>query len=157
MLRPNEMTEPFLPAHQARYAMGLGTPAQMVELIARGVDMFDCVLPTRVARNGTAFTRKGTFSIKGGGSKADFGPLEQGCDCFACRHHTRAYIRHLLNVNEILGLRLVSVHNSHLYLQLMEDMRANLARGTFGAFRREFLANYVPSQKVLSARATVER
>src|SRR5437867_1119898 len=152
-----ELTEPFLPAQLPRYAMGLGTPAQLVELVARGVDMFDCVLPTRVARNGTAFTKRGTVSVKAGFNKEDFRPIEAGCQCFACRHFTRAYLRHLLNVNEILGLRMVSVHNSHLYLKLMEDMRANLARGTFGAFRREFLANYVPSQKVLSARATVER
>jgi len=152
-----ELTEPFLPAQLPRYAMGLGTPAQLVELVARGVDMFDCVLPTRVARNGTAFTKRGTVSVKAGFNKEDFRPIEEGCACFACRNFTRAYLRHLLNVNEILGLRMVSVHNSHLYLKLMEDMRANLARGTFGAFRREFLANYVPSQKVLSARATVER
>ena len=104
MMKAVELTEPFLPAHQPRYAMGLGTPAQLVELVARGVDMFDCVLPTRVARNGTAFTRRGTISIKGGAVKADFGPIEEGCDCFACQNFTRAYLRHLLNVNEILGL-----------------------------------------------------
>jgi queuine tRNA-ribosyltransferase len=153
MLRAVEMTEPFLPPDKARYAMGLGTPAQMVELVARGVDMFDCVLPTRVARNGTAFTRRGTFAIKGGACKAEFRPLEEGCACFACRHFSRAYIRHLLNVNEILGLRLVSIHNTHFFLQVMRDMRAHLAAGTFGAFRREFIANYVPTRRVLAARA----
>ena len=153
MMRAVELTEPFLPATRARYAMGLGTPAQMVELIARGVDMFDCVLPTRVARNGTAFTRKGQFGLKGGAYKADFRPIEEGCDCFACRHFTRAYLRHLLNVGEILGLRMLSVHNSHLFLQLMADVRAALAAGDFEEFRREFVANYQPSQKVLSARA----
>jgi len=137
--------------------MGLGTPAQLVELVARGVDMFDCVLPTRVARNGTAFTKRGTVSVKAGFNKEDFRPIEAGCQCFACRHFTRAYLRHLLNVNEILGLRMVSVHNSHLYLKLMEDIRANLAGGTFDEFRREFLASYVPTQKVLRARAVVER
>jgi len=152
-----ELTEPFLPAQLPRYAMGLGTPAQLVELVARGVDMFDCVLPTRVARNGTAFTKRGTVSVKAGFNKEDFRPIEAGCQCFACRHFTRAYLRHLLNVNEILGLRMVSVHNSHLYLKLMEDIRANLAGGTFDEFRREFLASYVPTQKVLRARAVVER
>ncbi len=115
MLKAIELTEPHLPAHKARYAMGLGTPAQMLELIARGVDMFDCVLPTRVARNGTAYTRRGAIGIKGGQFKADFRPIEEGCDCFACKHFTRAYLRHLLNVNEILGLRMLSVHNTHLY------------------------------------------
>jgi queuine tRNA-ribosyltransferase len=153
MMRAVELTEPFLPANRARYAMGLGTPAQMVELIARGVDMFDCVLPTRVARNGTAFTRKGQFGLKGGAYKADFRPIEESCDCFACCHFTRAYLRHLLNVGEILGLRMLSVHNSHLFLKLMQDVRAALATGTFAEFRREFIANYQPSRKVLSARA----
>jgi queuine tRNA-ribosyltransferase len=159
MMRAVEFTEPFLPANRARYAMGLGTPAQMVELIARGVDMFDCVLPTRVARNGTAFTRKGQFGLKGGAYKADFRPIEEGCDCFACRHFTRAYLRHLLNVNEILGLRMLSVHNSHTFLRLMADVRAAIAAGRFAEFHREFIANYVPSRRVLSARtaATLER
>src|ERR1019366_4162471 len=158
MLKAIELTEPFLPAPKARYAMGLGTPAQMVELIARGVDMFDCVLPTRVARTGTAFTRRGAFGIKGGAYKADFRPLEEGCDCFACRHFTRAYLRHLLNVNEILGLLMKSVHNSHLFLKVMADTRAHLAAGTFAEFYREFIANYTPSRKVLAARKTeIER
>ena len=152
-----EITEPFLPAHKARYAMGLGTPAQLVELVARGVDMFDCVLPTRVARNGTAFTRHGTISIKGGFNKADFSPIEEGCECFACRQFTRAYLRHLLNVNEILGLRMLSVHNSHMYLKLMADIRAHLAAGTFGAFREQFIAQYVPTQKILAMRAAHSR
>lgn len=147
-----EMTEPHLPSHKARYAMGLGTPAQLVELVARGVDMFDCVLPTRVARNGTAFTTKGTISIKGGSYKADFKPIEEHCECFACKNFTRAYLRHLLNVNEILGLRMVSVHNSHMYLKVMADMRAHLAAGTFSDFHREFIANYRPTEKVLLAR-----
>jgi queuine tRNA-ribosyltransferase len=147
-----EMTEPFLPAGHPRYAMGLGTPAQMVELVARGVDMFDCVLPTRVARNGTAFTTTGTVSIKAGYNKADRRPIEEGCLCYACRNFSRAYLRHLLNVGEILGLRMLSVHNSHMYLELMSDIRAHLAAGTFSEFREQFVAGYVPSQKVLSAR-----
>jgi queuine tRNA-ribosyltransferase len=153
MMRAVEMTEPFLPANQPRYAMGLGTPAQLVELVARGVDMFDCVLPTRVARNGTAFTRKGSIGIKGGAYKADFRPIEEACDCFACRHFTRAYLRHLLNVGEILGLRMLSVHNTRMYLRVIEDMRLAIAQGTFAEFRREFAASYVPTQKILLARA----
>ncbi len=159
MMRAVELAEPHLPAHKARYAMGLGTPAQMVELIARGVDMFDCVLPTRVARNGTAFTHKGQFGLKGGAYKADFRPIEEGCECFACKHFTRAYLRHLLNVNEILGLRMLSVHNSYLFLKIMADVRAALAAGTFEDYYRNFIKNYVPSQKVLSQReaAKLER
>ena len=153
MMKAVELAEPHLPASKARYAMGLGTPAQMVELIARGVDMFDCVLPTRVARNGTAYTRRGAIGLKGSIYKTDFGPIEQGCDCFACRHFTRAYLRHLLRVNEILGLRMLSVHNTHMYVKLMSDVRAAIAAGTFTEFRREFIAGFTPSQKILSARA----
>jgi queuine tRNA-ribosyltransferase len=153
MMKAVEMTEPFLPAHQPRYAMGLGTPAQMVELVARGVDMFDCVLPTRVARNGTAFTARGAFSLKAGFNKADFRPIEENCQCFACRHFTRAYLRHLLNVGEILGARMLSVHNSYLFLRLMAEVREAIRKGTFAEFRREFLAHYRPSRRVLMARA----
>ena len=152
MMKAVEVTEPFLPENKARYAMGLGTPAQLVELVARGVDMFDCVLPTRVARNGTAFTARGAVSVKAGFNKSDFRPIEEGCECYACRNFSRAYLRHLLNVNEILGLRMVSVHNSHMYLKVMADIRTALANGTFTEFRREFVANFVPSRKILTAR-----
>ncbi|HEX7569884.1 MAG TPA: tRNA guanosine(34) transglycosylase Tgt [Verrucomicrobiae bacterium] len=152
MLQAIEFTVPHLPANKARYAMGLGTPAQMLELVARGVDMFDCVLPTRVARNGTAYTRRGAIGIKGGQFKADFSPIEAGCDCYACKNFTRAYLRHLLNVNEILGLRMLSVHNTHMYLKTMADARAHLAAGTFAEYYREFIANYRPSAKVLAQR-----
>ena len=151
MMSAVDMTEPHLPARQARYAMGLGTPAQLVELVARGIDMFDCVLPTRVARNGTAFTAQGTISIKAGFNKADFRPIEEGCPCYACKNFTRAYLRHLLNVNEILGLRMLSVHNSHMYLRVMADIRTHLAAGTFSGFRRQFVSNYVPTEKVRAA------
>jgi queuine tRNA-ribosyltransferase len=153
MFKAVELAIPYLPENKARYAMGLGTPAQLVELVARGVDMFDCVLPTRVARNGTAFTTRGTFAIKGGACKADLGPIEEGCSCFACLHFSRAYIRHLLNVNEILGLRLVSIHNSHFFLQVMREIRAHLTAGTFPEFRQRYASQYVPSSKVLAARA----
>jgi queuine tRNA-ribosyltransferase len=135
--------------------MGLGTPAQLVELVARGVDMFDCVLPTRVARNGTAFTRKGSISIKAGAYKSDFRPIEEDCDCYACRNFSRAYLRHLLNVGEILGLRMLSVHNTRMFLKVMEEVRAAIANGTFADYRARFAADYVPTQKVLLARAAV--
>jgi queuine tRNA-ribosyltransferase len=153
MMKAVEFAEAFLPSGQPRYAMGLGTPAQLVELVARGVDMFDCVLPTRVARNGTAFTYKGSVSAKAGFNKSDWRPIEEGCPCFACRNFSRAYLRHLLNVGEILGLRMVSVHNSAMYLRVMADIRRHLAAGTFGEFRREFAASYVPSRRILQGRA----
>jgi len=152
MMKAVELAEPFLPANKPRYAMGLGTPAQIVELVARGVDMFDCVLPTRVARNGTAFTYKGSISIKAGFNKANFRPIEEGCDCFACKNFSRAYLRHLLNVDEILGLRMLSIHNSHMYMKMMEDIRDHIVAGTFQDFREEFARNYVPTQKVLAGR-----
>ena len=152
MLQAIEFTVPHLPEHKARYAMGLGTPAQMLELVARGVDMFDCVLPTRVARNGTAYTKRGAIGIKGGQFKADFSPIEEGCDCYACKNFTRAYLRHLLNVNEILGLRMLSVHNTHMFVKVMADARLHLAAGTFGEYYREFIANFKPSQKVMAQR-----
>jgi queuine tRNA-ribosyltransferase len=153
MMKAVEYTEPFLPVEKARYAMGLGTPAQLVELVARGVDMFDCVLPTRVARNGTAFTRKGTTSIKAAYNKRDWKPIEEDCQCYACQNFSRAYLRHLLNVNEILGLRMLSVHNSHMYLQLMRDIRSHIEQGTFSDFRESFTNGYTPTLKVLDQRA----
>ena len=155
MLQAIEMSVPHLPEHKARYAMGLGTPAQMLELVARGVDMFDCVLPTRVARNGTAYTKRGAIGIKGGSYKADFSPIEEGCECYACKNFTRAYLRHLLKANEILGLRMLSVHNTHMYLKTMADARAHLAAGTFAEYYREFIANFKPSEKILAHRKKV--
>ena len=145
-------TAPMLPADKPRYAMGLGTPAQLVELVARGVDLFDCVLPPRLARNGTAFTYDGAFALKGAAYKEDFAPIEAGCDCFTCTHHTRAYVRHLLNVDEILGLRLLTLHNLRLYLRLMADVRKHIESGTFGRFRAEFAARYTPTTRVAAQR-----
>ena len=153
MMHAIELTEPHLPADKARYAMGLGTPAQLIELVARGVDMFDCVLPTRVARNGTAYTTRGAINLRAGHQKENFGPIEEGCDCFACTHHTRAYLRHLLKAGEILGLRMLSVHNSHFFLEVMRDIRRHLANGTFDDYREEFIANYQPTSKVIEGRA----
>src|SRR6266545_600514 len=107
------------PANKPRYAMGLGTPPQLLELIARGVDMFDCVLPTRLARNGTAFTATGTVNLKNAEFILDKNPIEENCACEACREYSRGYIRHLIKAEEILGLRLITLHNLHFYLNLM--------------------------------------
>ena len=153
MMHAVEITEPHLPVEKARYAMGLGTPAQLIELVARGVDMFDCVLPTRVARNGTVYTSRGAINLRASHQKEEFGPIEEGCECFACTHHTRAYLRHLLKAGEILGLRMLSVHNSHFYMEIMRDIRRHLAEDTFDDYREDFIANYQPTSKVLEGRA----
>ena len=152
MLKIAEYTAPMIPASKPRYAMGLGTPAQLVELVARGVDMFDCVLPTRVARNGTAYTFTGAFSLKGSQFKNDFRPIDEKCDCYTCVHHSRSYIRHLLNVDEILGLRLLTICNLRTYMRLMQEIREHIANGTFVSFRDEFKANYRPTNRVAEQR-----
>ena len=144
MMQAVEWSEPFLPAAKPRYAMGLGTPPQMLELIARGIDMFDCVLPTRIARNGTAFTAAGTVNLKNAPFAADKGPIEEGCQCYACAEFSRGYLRHLIKAEEILGLRLVSLHNLHFYIRLMERARTRIEAGTFDEFRRRFVAGYKP-------------
>ena len=144
MMAAVEYSTPYLPASKPRYAMGLGTPPQMVEMIARGIDMFDCVLPTRIARNGTAFTDEGTINLKNARFIFDSGPIMEGCECVACRNFTRGYLRHLIKAEEILGLRLVSLHNLHYYLHLMQRVRLALEEGTFAAFRKEFVARYRP-------------
>ncbi len=142
MMLAVENSEPFLPKDKPRYCMGLGTPPQIVELIARGVDMFDCVLPTRLARHGTVFTAGGTLNLKNAEFALDRGPIEDGCSCPACAEFSRGYIRHLLKAEEILGLRLVTLHNLHFYLGLTTRARVAIEDGTFAEFRREFVGNY---------------
>lgn len=142
MLRAIERAEPFLPVGKPRYAMGLGTPAQMVEMVARGIDLFDCVLPTRVARNGTAYTAGGTLNLHNARFLHDQAPIEPGCACVACAEFSRGYIRHLLKAEEIVGLRLMTLHNLHFYLELMTKVRAALDAGTFAEFRTAFVAGY---------------
>jgi queuine tRNA-ribosyltransferase len=137
-----ESSEPLLPKEKPRYAMGLGTPPQLLEMIARGMDMFDCVLPTRLARNGTAFTASGTLNLKNAEFARDKGPIEEGCQCPACRDFSRGYIRHLVKAEEILGLRLITLHNLHSYLDLMRQAQAKIEQGTFDSFRKDFVANY---------------
>jgi queuine tRNA-ribosyltransferase len=137
-----ESSEPFLPKEKPRYAMGLGTPSQLLEMIARGMDMFDCVLPTRLARNGTAFTSTGTLNLKNAEFALQKGPIEKGCACPACTDFSRGYIRHLIKAEEILGLRLITLHNLHFYLGLMRRARTEIQNGTFDLFRRNFVAAY---------------
>lgn len=142
MMAAVEWSEPHLPANKPRYAMGLGTPPQLIELIARGVDMFDCVLPTRLARNGTAFTAGGTLNLKNAEFALQKEPIEDGCTCPACRDFTRGYIRHLIKSEEILGLRLITIHNLHFYLDLMSRARRAIEDGTFADLRTHFVAGY---------------
>src|SRR6266550_2760368 len=142
MMRAIESGAQFLPENRPRYAMGLGTPPQLLELIARGMDMFDCVLPTRLARNGTAFTAAGTINLKNAEFILDKNPIEENCACDTCREFTRGYIRHLIKAEEILGLRLITLHNLHFYLNLMNQARAEIERGTFDQFRKAFAAEY---------------
>ncbi|MGL4854783.1 MAG: tRNA guanosine(34) transglycosylase Tgt [Lentisphaeria bacterium] len=147
MFKAIDYVEDLLPSDHPRYLMGVGTPPQIVQAVARGVDMFDCVLPTRVGRNGSAYTAKGMLQIKSARYKEDFGPIEEGCECYACRNHTRAYIRHLIKADEILALRLMTIHNIHFYLNLMKNIRKHIEDGTFKEFHDEFIANYAPPQK----------
>src|SRR5437773_5674565 len=142
MMRAVESAEPCLPKDRPRYAMGLGTPPQLLEMIARGMDMFDCVLPTRLARNGTAFTASGTINLKNAEFALDKRPIEENCACEACREFSRGYIRHLVKAEEILGLRLITLHNLHFYLNLMNRVRSEIKAGTFDQFRKTFVAQY---------------
>jgi queuine tRNA-ribosyltransferase len=129
-----------LPADRPRYLMGVGTPEDIVEAVRRGIDMFDCVLPTRNARNGHLFTHSGTVRIRNAVHAEDTGPLDPLCDCYTCRSYSRSYLRHLDRCNEILGARLNTIHNLHYYLSLMRDLRAAIAGGSLERFVAEFYA-----------------
>ena len=135
MYRAVEASVPYLPEDRPRYVMGLGVMHQMAECVARGVDMFDCVLPTRIARHGTAITRHGNVAIKAAKWAKDLGPVEEGCECYCCRNFSRSYVRHLLAAGEILGVRLLTIHNVHRLLRFMEEMRASIRDGRFDEWR----------------------
>ena len=140
LLQGVEDSTPHLPEDKPRYLMGVGDRAQIIEAVARGIDMFDCVMPTRNARNGSAFTDSGTLQIKAARYKADFSPIEEGCPCACCRGFTRAYVRHLLNAGEIFGATLLTIHNITSYMRFMDRLRASIETGDFAAFREENLA-----------------
>ncbi|MDU5069652.1 tRNA guanosine(34) transglycosylase Tgt [Finegoldia magna] len=137
-----DFTTDFMPENKPRYLMGVGTPDYLFEAVEHGVDMCDCVLPTRIARNGTALTSKGKLVVKNAKYKDDFSPLDENCDCYACKNHTRAYIRHLLNVDEILGARLLSIHNLRFLIKLMENIRKSIEEDRYLEFKDEFYRNY---------------
>jgi queuine tRNA-ribosyltransferase len=131
MYQAVDASVPYLPEDKPRYVMGLGVLHQMAQCVARGVDMFDCVLPTRIARHGTAVTRSGNVAIKAASCARDPRPVEEGCSCYCCRNFSRAYVRHLLSAGEILGVRLLTIHNTHCLLEYMRDMRESISNGTF--------------------------
>ncbi len=137
-----EAIEPYMPKDKPRYLMGVGTPDCFLEGVIRGVDMFDCVLATRIARNGTVFTRSGRLVIRNQTSAEEFFPIEEDCDCYACRTATRAYIRHLLKAGEITGARLCSIHNLRFLLHMMEEIRQAIMEDRLLDYRREFYERY---------------
>jgi queuine tRNA-ribosyltransferase len=144
-----EALEPRLPADRPRYLMGVGTPADIVEAVGRGIDMFDCVMPTRNARNGHLFTSQGVVKIRNAAHQHDTRPLDPACGCYTCRNYSRAYLRHLDRCNEILGARLNTIHNLHYYLALMARIRGAIEQGEFGRFSAGFLSG--PEGRVLPA------
>lgn len=138
MYRIIDVVEPHMPTQKPRYLMGVGTPSNIIEAVARGIDMFDCVMPSRNARHGTVFTWNGLLHLKNEIYSSDMSPIEDGCECPACRSHSKAYIRHLFKANEQLAGRLAVMHNLWFYNTLMEKIRQNIELGTFSDFRKEF-------------------
>ncbi len=135
-------TLPHLPEDKPHYLMGVGFPLDLFEAVSQGVDMFDCVVPTRNGRNATVFTRYGKLLLRGASYIRDFGPIEEGCACYTCKNHTRAYLRHLFNADEYLAGRLASLHNLTFFIQLLASMRRAIEEDRFVAFRREFESDY---------------
>lgn len=142
MLKVLDYTTPLLPENKPRYLMGVGTPDSLIEGVMRGVDIFDCVLPTRIARNGTTMTSQGRVVIKNLQYARDFRPLDENCDCYTCRNYTRAYIRHLIKTNELFGLRLTSYHNLYFLVNLMKNVREAIKNDSLLEFREAFYEEY---------------
>ncbi|MBS1271148.1 MAG: Queuine tRNA-ribosyltransferase [Candidatus Marinimicrobia bacterium] len=139
-----QFTAPILPENQPRYLMGVGKPEDIIESIAAGIDMFDCVIPTRNARNGQVYTWDGKITIRNATFTDDHSPIDEECECYTCRKYSRAYIRHLLNVNEIFGHRLATIHNLHFFLSLTQRARGAILNGGFVQWKSEFLERYQP-------------
>ena len=142
MYKAIDYSIPYLPIDKPRYLMGVGEPVDILEGVSRGIDMFDCVLPTRIARHGNAFTRNGKMNLKNLKFREDFTPIEKECDCYTCKHYTRSYIRHLLVANEQLAGRLLSIHNIRFLIKLTEDIRTSIDNDNFEKFKEEFINNY---------------
>ena len=137
-----QYTAPLMPKDKPRYLMGVGTPDYLIEAAIAGIDMCDCVLPTRIARHGTALTSHGKLVVRNATYEHDFTPLDPECDCYACKNYTRAYIRHLIKANEILGIRLLSIHNIKFLTNLMDKVRIEIENDNLGSFRDEFYRKY---------------
>ena len=142
MYKAVDYSIPYLPTDKPRYLMGVGEPIDIIEGVIRGIDMFDCVLPTRIARHGVAFTKYGKLHLRNAKFKEDFTPLQEECDCYACKHYTKAYIRHLLVCNESLAGTLLSIHNIRFLIKLTEDLREAIDNNKVLEFKEEFIKNY---------------
>ncbi|HCA79063.1 MAG TPA: tRNA guanosine(34) transglycosylase Tgt [Bacteroidetes bacterium] len=150
MYRMLEITEPFLPREKPRYLMGVGTPVNLLEAVGRGIDMFDCVLPTRNGRNAYLFTRHGSLNLRNSKYKTDLTPPDAKCDCYTCTHFSRAYLRHLFLVREIVGLQLATIHNLSFYLWLMQQARAAVFEKRYDVWKRSMLSQLEPDESVMS-------
>ena len=142
MYKAIDYSVPYLPKDKLRYLMGVGEPVDILEGVERGIDIFDCVLPTRIARHGNAFTKSGKINIKNAKYKEDFTPIEKNCDCYACQNFTKSYIRHLINVNETFGQRLLSIHNIRFLIKLTEEKRQSIKNNNFDKYKKEFIEKY---------------
>jgi queuine tRNA-ribosyltransferase len=142
MYKMVEYSTKYLPDNKLRYLMGVGDPIDLIENVMRGIDIFDCVSPTRLARHGHAYTKNGKINIKNSKYKEDFTPIDENCNCYACKSYTKAYIKHLINVNETLGARLLSIHNINFLHRLMDEIRINIENDTLEEFRDKFIKDY---------------
>ena len=142
-----EYSTKYLPKDKVRYLMGVGDPIDIIENVIRGVDIFDCVSPTRLARHGHALTKYGKINLKNAKYKTDFSPVEEGCDCYCCKNYTKAYIKHLINAEETFGARLLSIHNIRYLIRLTEDLREAIKNDSILEYREEFIKNYYGDKK----------
>lgn len=147
MYKAIEYSTPFIPDEKVRYLMGVGEPIDIIEGVIRGIDIFDCVLPTRLARHGHAFTKYGKINLKNAKYKEDFTPIDSECDCYACKHYTKAYIKHLINADETFGARLLSIHNIRFLIRLTEDIRNAIKEDRILEYKEEFIRNYYEDKK----------
>ena len=137
-----EVTTPIMPSNKPRYLMGVGSPDSLIDGAIRGIDMFDCVLPTRIARNGTCMTSNGRLVVRNAKYARDFSPIDENCSCYTCKNYSRAYVRHLINTNEIFGFRLTTYHNLYFLLELMEQVRTAISEDRLGDFKEAFFEQY---------------